>query len=94
MKRSTKTVCPWLLAAILTTSGSYLPEANAIESLSYSVSTAQQAAQIVKKKFGGKVLKVERTKVNGNPGYKVKLLKDNGHVVSVKVNAISGKIES
>jgi len=60
---------------------------------SVSVGNAQQAAQLVKKKHGGKVLKVQRSKVNGNPGYKVKLLKKNGHVVSVKVDAKSGKVK-
>lgn len=58
----------------------------------YKVSNAQQAARLVKKRTGGKVLKVERSKVNGNPGYKVKVLKDNGHVVSIKIDAITGKI--
>ncbi len=58
----------------------------------YRVANAKQAAQMVKARYGGKVLKVQRTKVKGNPGYKVKLLKNNGHVVSVKVDAVSGKI--
>lgn len=58
----------------------------------YKVSNAQQAARLVKKRTGGKVLKVERAKVNGNPGYKVKVLKNNGHVVSMKVDAITGRI--
>ncbi len=58
----------------------------------YKVSNAQQAARKVKGKYGGKVLKVQRTKVNGNSGYKVKVLKDNGHVISVKVDARTGKV--
>lgn len=56
------------------------------------ISNAQQAARLVKGQYGGKVLKVQRSKVNGNPGYKVKILKNNGHVVSVKVDAKSGRI--
>lgn len=56
------------------------------------INNPQQAARSVKGKFGGKVLKVQRAKVNGNPGYKVKLLKDNGHVVSIKVDAKSGQV--
>jgi hypothetical protein len=56
------------------------------------INNSQQAARLVKSKYGGKILKVQRTKVSGNPGYKVKLLKDNGHVVSIKVNAKSGRV--
>jgi hypothetical protein len=41
----------------------------------------QQAADKARKKHGGKVLKVTR---KGN-GYRVKLLKDSGHVVTVTV---------
>jgi len=57
-----------------------------------TISNAQQAARVVKGRYGGKVLKVQRTKINGKPGYKVKILKSNGHVVSVKVDAKSGKV--
>ena len=39
------------------------------------VISAQQAAQKVTNQYGGKVLKVRKKKVNGGPGYKVKLLK-------------------
>jgi uncharacterized membrane protein YkoI len=53
--------------------------------------SAQQAARLVKNKYGGKVLKVQSKKVNGSPGYKVKLLKENGHVISVNVDGKTGK---
>ena len=56
------------------------------------INNAQQAAKRVTSKHGGKVLKVQRRKVNGSPGYKVKLLKNNGQIVSKKVNAKSGKV--
>lgn len=59
---------------------------------SFRVGNSQQAARLVKGKVGGKVLKVQRAKVKGNPGYKVKVLKNNGHVVSVKVDAKSGRV--
>ncbi|WP_257173179.1 PepSY domain-containing protein [Colwellia sp. M166] len=52
----------------------------------------QQAARIVKNKFGGKVLKVSNSGAKNNPSYRVKLLKDNGHVISVNVDAKSGRI--
>lgn len=54
--------------------------------------SAQQAARIVKNRFGGKVLKVSSSGSRSNPSYRVKLLKDNGHVISVNVDAESGRI--
>ncbi|WDE08173.1 PepSY domain-containing protein [Thalassomonas viridans] len=53
----------------------------------------QQAAQKVKNRYGGKVLKVQSSKVNGQAGYKVKLLKKDGHIISVLVDGHSGKIK-
>jgi len=55
------------------------------------VTSSKQAAKIVQKQYGGKVLKVKKQK--NNSGYKVKIVKPNGHVVSKKVNAKTGKIE-
>ena len=54
--------------------------------------SAQQAARLVKNKFGGKLLKVSNSGTKSNPSYRVKLLKDNGHVISVNVDAKSGRI--
>jgi len=54
------------------------------------VNSSKQAANIVKKQYGGKVLKVNKQK---NDRYKVKFVKPNGQVVSKKVNAKTGKIE-
>ncbi len=59
---------------------------------SLRIHNSQQAAQLVKSRFGGKVLKVNRQKVNGHSGYKVKLIKKNGHVISVLVDAQSGRV--
>ena len=53
----------------------------------------QQAAQKVKSRYGGKILKVQNSKVAGNAGYKVKLLKEDGHIISVLVDGQSGKIK-
>lgn len=53
----------------------------------------QQAVQKVKNRYGGKVLKVQSSKVNGQAGYKVKLLKKDGHIISVLVDGHSGKIK-
>lgn len=54
-----------------------------------SVKNSRQAASLVKKQYGGKVLKVNKRKSD----YKVKILKPNGHVVSRKVDAKTGKIK-
>ena len=57
-----------------------------------SIISAQQAAQIVKNQFGGKVLKVTRGKPASNPSYRVKIVKADGHVLTVTVNGKTGKI--
>jgi uncharacterized membrane protein YkoI len=54
--------------------------------------SAQQAARLVKSKYGGKVLKVNSSGSKKNPSYRVKLLKKNGHVISVNVDAKSGRV--
>ncbi|REL26284.1 peptidase M4 [Thalassotalea euphylliae] len=50
--------------------------------------SASQAAQKVQSRYGGKVLKVQRS---GN-GYRVKLIKKDGRIVSVFVDG-SGRIK-
>ncbi|MBL4823231.1 MAG: hypothetical protein JKX90_06890 [Colwellia sp.] len=52
------------------------------------IKSTKQAAQLAQRRFGGKVLKVRTQKT----GYKVKLIKKDGHIISVFVNAKSGKI--
>ena len=54
--------------------------------------SAQQAARLVKNKYGGKVLKVKNNGSRNNPNYRVKLLKDSGHVISVSVDGRSGRV--
>ena len=51
--------------------------------------SAQQAASIVKSRFGGKVLKVQSS---GN-GYRVKLVKPDGRILSVSVDGQTGRIK-
>jgi len=63
---------------------------NVINANAYKVRSAQQAAKIVKNRYGGKVLKVQT--VNKGQGYRVRLLKKNGHVVTVTVDAKSGRV--
>jgi uncharacterized membrane protein YkoI len=57
------------------------------------INSAQQAASKVMGRYGGKVLKVSKQGVNGGPGYKVKLLKDNGQIITVVVDATSGRLK-
>ena len=52
------------------------------------VKSANQAAKMAKARYGGKVLKVQ-TK---SSGYKVKLIKNDGNIISIFVNAKSGRI--
>ncbi|MCW8834683.1 MAG: PepSY domain-containing protein [Colwellia sp.] len=53
-----------------------------------AVKSSKQAAQMAKGRYGGKVLKVQKQK----SGYRVKLIKNDGHIVSVFVDAKSGRI--
>lgn len=57
---------------------------------SNKVKSSSQAVQIVKSRVGGKVLKVKN---NGRSSYKVKVIKDNGHIINVTVDAKSGKVK-
>lgn len=61
------------------------------KSAALKVANKQQAAKLVKSRMGGKVLSVKAVK--GQQAYKVKLLKNDGHIVSVYVNAKTGKIK-
>jgi uncharacterized protein YpmB len=67
------------------------PNGNSSKSAKSEI-TSRQAAQIVKSRFGGKVLKVTRSKSANHPVYRVKLVKDNGHVISVSVDGKTGRI--
>lgn len=52
------------------------------------VKSSNQAAQMAKGRFGGKVLKVKKQK----SGYRVKLIKTDGHIISVYVDAKTGRV--
>ena len=52
------------------------------------VNSSKQGAQMAKGRFGGKVLKVQKQK----SGYRVKLIKTDGHIISVYVDAKTGRI--
>jgi uncharacterized membrane protein YkoI len=52
------------------------------------VNSSQEAAQMARSQFGGKVLKVQKHK----SGYRVKLIKADGHIVSIAIDAKTGRI--
>lgn len=52
------------------------------------VNSSKQAAQMAQSRFGGKVLKVQAQK----SGYRVKLIKNDGNIISVYVDAKSGQV--
>lgn len=68
--------------------------ANSQQKSKLQVNNAKQAAKLVKKRVGGKVLKVQKQKVNGKKSYRVKVIKPSGHISSVSVDAKSGKIKN
>ncbi|GLX80614.1 PepSY domain-containing protein [Thalassotalea eurytherma] len=76
----------FLLCHLLISAQSYSANAPAVKS-------ANQAAQIVKQRYGGKVLKVKSNKSKGSKVYKVKLIKGNGQVVNVSVYADTGRVK-
>lgn len=54
------------------------------------VKNRKQAISLVKSRYQAKVLSVNTSKVNGNPGYKAKLLGNNGTVFYVYIDAKTG----
>ncbi|WOH36435.1 PepSY domain-containing protein [Thalassotalea fonticola] len=91
-------LCIGVLASPLTKAklNNPLPKAQYVQHIPYKsaalkVANKQQAAKLVKSRMGGKVLSVKAVK--GQQAYKVKLLKDDGRIVSVFVNAKTGKIK-
>lgn len=57
-----------------------------------TISNAKQAAQHVRSRYGGKILSVNASYYSGNNGYKVKLVDKQGRVLTVFVNAATGRI--
>jgi len=70
--------------------GRFVPSGYAAQSKQQlKIKSNKQAAKIAKSRFGGKVLKVYKNK----SGYRVKLIKTNGQIISVSVNAKTGKVK-
>ncbi|WP_413699048.1 PepSY domain-containing protein [Psychromonas sp. KJ10-10] len=62
------------------------------ESNSLVVNSRDQAIQLVKGQYQGKVLKAEASQVNGHSGYSVKLISQEGLVFYVSVDAQTGQV--
>ena len=56
------------------------------------VRSRDQAIQLVKRQYQGKVLKAQSSRINGHPGYKVKLISKEGLVFYVSVDAQTGSV--
>ncbi len=56
------------------------------------ITSSQQAIQLVKRQYSGKVLRVQSSRVKGNSGYRVKLLSSAGAVFYVSVDAKTGNV--
>ncbi|MCG9696113.1 PepSY domain-containing protein [Shewanella sp. Isolate11] len=94
-----------LLATVSEASASHVPSSS-FTSLSISaaamagqkspnklkVKNRQQATQMVQGHYDGKVLSIQSTRVNGNPGYKAKILSADGVVFYVSIDALTGRM--
>lgn len=54
--------------------------------------SASQAAAIVQKHYGGKVLNIQAKQKSGHMIYRIKILQDNGRIRTVGVDARTGKL--
>lgn len=73
--------------------GQSLRAMNKNDAQAYKVKSRQQATQMLKKRYNAKVVSVQSAKVNGNPGYKAKLLAQDGIVFYVYIDAVSGQMK-
>ena len=51
-----------------------------------------QAVDIVRSRYGGKVLGASKSSQGGRPVYSVKILTDDGRVRTIRVDGVSGRI--
>ncbi|MCW8996642.1 MAG: PepSY domain-containing protein [Psychromonas sp.] len=56
------------------------------------VKNREHAIQLVKQQYQGQILKAQASRVNGHPGYKVKLISKEGFVFYLSVDAQTGRI--
>lgn len=76
-----------------TENGRSVQARNKTDSQDYKVKNRQQATQMLKKRYSAKVINVQSAKVNGNPGYKAKLLTNDGIVFYVYIDAVTGQMK-
>lgn len=65
---------------------------NAADMSAMAVKNSHQAGKIVKQIYGGKVLKVSKSGSQSTISYVVKLLKTDGKIITVAVDAASGRV--
>ena len=63
------------------------------KSANLKVRSRKDAIKRVKRQYDGKVLKASSTRIQGAPGYKVKMLTNDGVVFYVYVNTQTGRVE-
>jgi hypothetical protein len=56
------------------------------------VTNARQAGQMVKSRYGGRVLSINTSNSGNGKGYRVKLVDKNGKVLTIFVDAASGRM--
>lgn len=56
------------------------------------IQNSHQAGQLVQRQYGGKILKVSKRGKGSQVTFVVKVLRDNGDVISVTVDAASGRV--
>ncbi|WP_394200325.1 PepSY domain-containing protein [Shewanella waksmanii] len=56
------------------------------------VKSRNQAISMAKSQYAAKVLNAQPTQINGNPGYRVKLLNNDGRVFYVNIDARTGRM--
>lgn len=83
-------VIPFAMAEPPSAKAQYLTVKAKQSANNYKVKSSKHAAQLVKGRYGGKVLSSKRS---GKKGYRVKLLKSDGNIISVYVSAKTGKMK-
>ena len=78
--------------SLSTENGRILQTRKKTDAQAHKVKNRQQATQMLIKRYSAKVINVQSAKVNGNPGYKAKLLANDGIVFYVYIDAITGQM--
>lgn len=72
----------------------FLPFSTVANATKLKIENKEQAIQLVKSKYSGKILKVQANKINNHGGYKVKLITKKGVIYYISVDAQTGLISS